>query len=116
MGLQISTDPSLLAEAFPWAKVTDIVLVALYQEVPAGFLTANVKDRSLRIACHFVEEGFRGIGIGAELLESAVEIAISKGLTEVAAEVFAGDRVAKIVYEGMGFKAKSIVVVRNLSL
>ncbi len=69
--------------------------------------------RSL-VECCFVEDGARGVGVGAALLEAAVEWSSRRGCAEIDAVALPGDRPTKQRLEAAGFTARLLTLSRRL--
>lgn len=63
----------------------------------------------------YVEPGARRIGIGEALLEAVVELAYSRGLRSLDALALPGAREVKNLFEGLGFKARLLVLKLSLA-
>ena len=95
-----------------------LAILATVDEVPVGYAFAHI-DRSLPGVEVMVDEVFttaeaRSVGVGERLLEEVTAWAIVHGATGVSALALPGDRDTKNFFEGMGMKARSITVHREL--
>ena len=63
----------------------------------------------------YVEPGARRIGVGEALLEAVVKLAFSRGLKSLDALALPGAREVKNLLEGLGFKARLLVLKLSLA-
>jgi GNAT superfamily N-acetyltransferase len=95
------------------------VLIGLLGTAPVGFLIAR------RVGLHdgtglaevselFVEPEARGVGVGAALMDSAIEWARRCGCSGIDAYALPGDRATKNFFESFGLVARAIAVHRDL--
>ena len=80
-----------------------------------GYAVATVEEaranvRLARVEALFVEEGARGVGVGAALMAVILEWARSKQCTGVDAWALPGDRHTKNFFEGSGFSARLLTM------
>ena len=113
-GRQLPIDQSFIAEL----EHIDIeTIVGLVDDVVVGYLSL---DRSTAdgvlatVTDLYVHPEARGVGVGAAMLDSAVELARSAGCTGLNARALPGDRVTKNFFESFGLVARSIAVYRAL--
>lgn len=88
------------------------VLLAMVDEVPVGYLVLEpVAPRgTARVQQIWVSPGAREVGLGDELLATAIEVARGAGATAIEAEALPGDRETKNLYERAGVTARKLVV------
>lgn len=80
-----------------------------------GYAVATIEDnragvRLARIEALFVEEGARGIGLGAALMTAILEWSRANACTGVDAWALPGDRNTKNFFEGSGFSARLLTM------
>jgi GNAT superfamily N-acetyltransferase len=94
-----------------------IVLLALIDDVPVGFLEASstVGEQVALIDQVFVEPGAREIGLGELLVEAVTTLSIERGHRRIDALALPGDRETKNLYERVGMTARLITVSRTLT-
>ena len=90
-----------------WAGTIDDTVV--------GYAVATIEDaragvRLARIEALFVEEGARGVGVGAAMMAAVLEWAASNACTGVDAWALPGDRSTKNFFEGSGFSARLLTM------
>jgi len=61
----------------------------------------------------FSDHGARGVGVGAAMLDVAMEVLAHRGIDLYDAKVSPGHRMAKNFFESNGFKARSITMHRS---
>ncbi|MDA8357463.1 MAG: GNAT family N-acetyltransferase [Actinomycetota bacterium] len=94
-----------------FAGIFDGVVVGL----AAGRVTTSRAARRLgQIAVCYVEPGARGVGVGTLLVEELLAWFRSRGCTHVDGLALPGDRETKQLYEEAGFKARLVVLNRQL--
>lgn len=90
-----------------WAGTIDDTVVgyaaALIEEARNGV-------RLARIEALFVEEGARGVGVGAAMIAAILEWAVVNKCTGVDAWALPGDRNTKNFFEGSGFSARLLTM------
>ena len=95
-----------------------LVQLALIDDVPLGFLLAEVDDRGgevLAVARElYVMPEARGVGLGELLMDATVAWATNAGCTGIDGYALPGDRVTKNYFETFGLVARGIVVNRRL--
>lgn len=96
-----------------------IVLIAEIIGEPAGYAVAGLRttaDHQLiaEVTELFVDEPFRGVGVGRRLMDELVEWAVSHAATGIDAQVLPGDRASKNFFEAFGLVARAISVHRPL--
>lgn len=115
--------PELLAGAEPpsderWtarlADPTRLTLLATIDDVPVGVLTGRLVGVTLRVELIWVDPGAREVGLGDELLVTAMAEGRSRGATAIEALALPGDRATKNLFERFGVKARAIIVHRRL--
>ncbi|MHB8190068.1 MAG: GNAT family N-acetyltransferase [Ferrimicrobium sp.] len=110
---RVSTLPEDLGQDASHRRAS-IIHIATFDAIAVGYITAETDAESVRVIGHWVDPAFRNLGIGELLLEALVDVAIISGASELNAAVPTGDRIAKLTYEAMGFKAHHILVRRKL--
>ncbi len=105
--------PSFAAQFSDVAKYPFRV-VGFADSVPAGSIGAEDAGGALVVRHHFVDEGFRNLGLGGMLLDELVLLGAELGFQRIEAAVPPGDRIAKLTYESAKFKAVRIVLCREL--
>ncbi len=80
----------------------------------ASFTRPGTTEPSGRVECCYVEEGARGVGVGAALLEAAVEWCQQQGCADIDARALPGDRGTKQRLEAAGFTARLLTLNRRL--
>jgi ribosomal protein S18 acetylase RimI-like enzyme len=98
-----------------------IVIIGEIDGVPAGFLVAveepllkPVPDRRIGVVqIIFTNHEARGVGVGAAMLDLAMEHLERRGIDLFDARVSPGHRLAKNFFESNGFKARSITMHRS---
>lgn len=55
-----------------------------------------------------VVAGYRGRGLGYRLLEATINTALANGLSRIELEVFASNKIAKALYEKLGFEQEGV--------
>ena len=110
--------PEPLAEALAEAVDGDYTFIGEIDGSVFGFLVARSEEllpqadggRKGVIRLVFVEQDARGVGVGAELRDAALESLRADGHTLFDAHVLPGHRLAKNFFEAGGFAARSIVM------
>ena len=97
-----------------WFSPGVVVLVAVIEDVPVGYLVMQEGDIAV-IEAVFVHPEAREVGCGDALLEAAREIAQSGGSRRLEATALPGDRETKNLYERASITAKAITVSVELS-
>lgn len=97
-----------------WFSAGLVVLVALIDDVPVGYLVMREGDIAV-IEAVFVHAEAREVGCGDALLEAARSIAESLGSRRLEATALPGDRETKNLYERASITAKAITVSVELS-
>ena len=90
-----------------WAGTVD--------ESVVGYAVAIIEDaragvRLARIEALFVEEGARGVGVGAAMMAAVLEWSAANKCTGVDAWALPGDRNTKNFFEGSGFSARLLTM------
>lgn len=93
----------------------DGVWVGTVDESVIGYAVADLEDlrggvRLARIEALFVEEGARGVGVGASLMAAIVEWSADNGCTGIDAWALPGDRHTKNFFEASGFSARLLTM------
>jgi ribosomal protein S18 acetylase RimI-like enzyme len=93
-----------------------IVLVALIDEVPVGYLevVSPLDDEIAQIRQIFVHPGAREIGLGELLVETTAAMCAQRGNRRLDAHALPGDRETKNLFERLGMTARLITVSRAL--
>lgn len=98
-----------------------LVLVGEYEgavvaTAAVSVLHASGSDvaRPGRIDWCYVEKEARGVGIGSALVEAALGWLADRGCTDVDAHALPGDRLTKQLFEDAGFKARLLVLHRQV--
>lgn len=96
-----------LAGGGVWAGTIDDSVV--------GYAVAMIEDarsevRLARIEALFVEQGARGVGVGAALMAAILEWSAANHCTGVDAWALPGDRSTKNFFEGSGFSARLLTM------
>ncbi len=110
--------PATLLERWTSPEGAAALFVGEYEGAVVGILglteahTAS-GPRSL-VECCFVEDGARGVGVGAALLEAAVEWSTRRSCAEIDAVALPGDRSTKQRLEAAGFTARLLTLSRRL--
>ena len=97
-----------------WFSAGLVVLVALIDDVPVGYLVMSEGDIAV-IEAVFVHPEAREIGCGDALLQAARAIAESLGSRRLEATALPGDRETKNLYERASITAKAITVSVELN-
>ena len=100
-----------------------VVVVGEIDGVPHGFLVAieepllePVSDRRIGVvSLVFTAHAARGVGVGAAMLDAAMDRLRERGIDLFDARVSPGHRMAKNFFESNGFKARSITMHRGES-
>jgi GNAT superfamily N-acetyltransferase len=95
------------------------LLVGEYAGAVVGLLGVSAASpvgarRSALVECSYVEPGARGVGVGAALMQAAVEWCAAWGCTDVDALALPGDRTTKQCLETAGFTARLLTLSRRL--
>ncbi|MBW3536224.1 MAG: GNAT family N-acetyltransferase [Actinobacteria bacterium] len=90
-----------------WAGTVDDSII--------GYAVADVENlrggvRLARIEALFVEEGARGVGVGASMMAAIIEWSAEQGCTGVDAWALPGDRHTKNFFEASGFSARLLTM------
>lgn len=96
-----------------------LVLVGTIDETVIGYAVTRVEalgdDTLLGVITDiFVEPGARAVGVGEALVNEAVTWCTERGCVGIDALALPGNRQTKNFFETFGFKARAIVVHRNL--
>jgi len=115
--------PERLAEvaeagATGWAaRIADpdwFVLIATIDDIPLGYVSAELRDDSVVVEAIWVEPDARELGLGEALLTSVLEAARSRGARTAEAVALPGDRSTKNLFERFGMKARALIVGKRL--
>jgi len=95
-----------------------VVAVGFIDAVPLGFLAGfeqplldPMADRTIGVVqLIFTDHEARGVGVGAAMLDAAMEEFRDRGIDLFDARVSPGHRMAKNFFESNGFKARSITM------
>ncbi len=102
-----------------WAEVVGadrpVVLVAVLDDLPVGFLVLDPTPPVARVEQVYVLPEARELGFGDELLATAIDHARQAGATRIEGEALPGDRTIKNLYERAGITARLIVVSAPIS-
>jgi len=97
-----------------------LVLAGTFARAVVGYAIATVADGGGRpitsVGAIFVEEGARGVGVGEQLVERIVEWSARHGCAGVDVRALPGDRATKSFLEGAGFRARLLVMHREVTL
>lgn len=91
------------------ANNESVIFVAMDSETPAGFTQLYPKYSSMRASKNwilndlYVDAGYRKQGIGAALINAAMDFAREQGSTFVQLETAVDNYTAQSLYESMGF-------------
>lgn len=96
-----------LSDEGVWAGTIDDSVV--------GYAVAAIEEvrhgvRLARIEALFVEQGARGVGVGAAMIAAILEWSVTKECTGVDAWALPGDRNTKNFFEGSGFSARLLTM------
>ncbi len=91
-----------------------VTLVATLDDVLVGVLCGRLEQTTLRLELVWVEPEARELGLGDELLITAMSAGSSLGAEAIEAIALPGDRATKNLYERFGVKARAIIVHRRL--
>lgn len=99
-------------------------LVGMINNEIFGFATLRVKElnsisptRPLAVLEElFVEESARDVGVGAALMNAAIEWAHDKGCSGIDSATLPGDRQTKNFFESFGLVARTIIVHRPIEV
>jgi len=110
---------SLSADLAEATEGQGIVVLGTYDDSPAGYAVAHREvlgdDTALAVVSDvYVEPGFRGLGLGAALMDALLEWAESEGCRGIDAIVLPGMRASKNFFERYHLTARAILVHRDL--
>lgn len=120
-------DPSMNLE---WAKENgaayfseliasdkNIGLLALVEDNVIGYLVGRVREatslsliKKADLESMFVEEQYRGQGVGAQLAQMFLKWAIEQGVEQITVTAYAANERAIAFYQGLGFKPKNLTL------
>jgi ribosomal protein S18 acetylase RimI-like enzyme len=99
-----------------------IVLVALHDDAPCGFIAgfdeedAEARSRHFYIAELSVAEGMRGYGVGTRLIAAIEEIARARGYKAVVIGVLVQNTRVKGLYSRLGYRDYAVRLRKKLSV
>lgn len=94
---------------------TGFILVAFYNETPAGMAVVERKDeQEVHLEDLLVYPEFQKRGIGNILVKEAKNIAIEKGYKKISLNVLANNDNARYLYAKQGFQEIKISMICNL--
>lgn len=93
-----------------------LVLVAGFDEVPLGYLCANMAAASgvPLIEAVYVASDVRELGLGDGLVTAAIEASRHAGAVAIDAYALPGDRETKNLFERSGLTARLLIVTKRL--
>lgn len=95
-----------------------IVILGCVDHVPVGISCAELcetgPERALRLEVVFVAVEARRVGLADAMLEFLLEETSSWGVTALDAPALPGDRATKSFFESHGFRARLLVMRRDL--
>ena len=100
----------------PEISTEERLVVAYYNDIPAGLIRFTARAPEAEVTFHFVQPELRDLGIGEQLLEEAIAVAKRARCSDFYGWVSPGDRVAKLTYEAQGFRSDKIRVRRDIEL
>jgi GNAT superfamily N-acetyltransferase len=111
--------PAILLDRWTRPGGAACLLVGEYAGAVVGLVGVSVASpvgarRSALVECCYVEPGARGVGVGAALMQAAVEWCATWGCTDVDALALPGDRTTKQCLETAGFTARLLTLSRRL--
>ena len=80
-----------------------------------GHLWLVVRRGALAVLDVFVEEGLRGRGYGRAAMLSAEDEARRRGFERINLNVFAGNAIARSLYESLGYQERSVSMSKGLT-
>jgi len=112
-------DATVAADLTEAGEGAGVVLLGTYDEVPAGYAVAHLEhlpdgSRMAVLGDVYVEPGFRDVGLGAALIEHAMEWAAENGCRGIDSLVLPGMRASKNFFARFGLTARAILVHRDL--
>ncbi len=90
------------------------VFVGEFEGAVVGTAGGHVDGRRGHVDWCYVEEGARGVGVGAALVGELTRWFTESGCTDMEAVALPGDRSTKQLYETSGLKARLLVMHRSL--
>ena len=110
---------TLSADLTEAASDVGAVLLGLWDGAPAGYAAAHREELGDGTAIAvvsdvYVEQGFRGVGIGDALMTSLMGWAVDHGCRGIDALALPGMRQSKNFFERFGLTARAILVHRDL--
>jgi GNAT superfamily N-acetyltransferase len=96
------------------------VLVGEFEQAVVGLAATSTyrrkgsTDLTGRIACCYVEEAARGVGVGTALMAAAVSWCAEQGCRDIDALALPGDRTSKQRLEAAGFTARLLTLNHRL--
>jgi GNAT superfamily N-acetyltransferase len=105
-----------LAELAPadWADAVGRAWVGTIDDVVLGYLEVVFRGATAEVRQVYVDPGAREVGLGDELLATAMAAARVAGCTALEGTALPGDRETKNLYERAGVVARLIVVSKRL--
>lgn len=94
-----------------------LVLVAGFDEIPLGYLCANMTTTNSvpLIEQVYVTVDVRQLGLGDGLVSAAIEACRNRGATAIDAVALPGDRETKNLFERSGLTARLLIVSKQLN-
>ncbi|MGC8465082.1 MAG: GNAT family N-acetyltransferase [Acidimicrobiales bacterium] len=108
-GLRLVAEISSSVRALDRDRSSWANLVAVVEDVPAGYVKGRSFDGRGIVEELYVDPCFRSIGLGSELFEAITVALADHGCHEVDVVALPGDRSFKNILEAYGFKARAIV-------
>jgi GNAT superfamily N-acetyltransferase len=112
----VDKTPPDFTDWIPEITSEERLVVAYYNDIPAGLIRLTARAPEAEVTFHFVQPELRDLGIGEQLLEEAIAVAKKAGCSAFYGWVSPGDRVAKLTYEAQGFRSDKIRVRRDVEL
>lgn len=99
------------------ASDKNIGLLALVEDNPIGYLVGRSKEatslsliKKADLESMFVEEPYRGQGVGAQLAQRFLKWAKEQGAEQITVTAYAANERAIAFYQGLGFKPKNLTL------
>ncbi len=119
-----STLAASLGDRYPSGDISSlflpgrVVVLGCLDDIPVGFSYAELsemgEERILNLEAIFVEPEARRVGMADVMLECLLAETSSWGATSVDAPALPGDRATKSLFESHGFRARLLVMRRDL--
>jgi GNAT superfamily N-acetyltransferase len=90
------------------------LLVGEFGGTVVGTAAGRIDGQRGHVVWCYVEEGARGVGVGAALVDALTRWFTEAGCTDMEAMALPGDRSTKQLYETSGLKARLLVMHRSL--